>query len=56
MIDNPTFQKIQKFIYNEVGINLTEGKKALVSSRIGKRMRQLNIEHYRDYFHFVEND
>jgi chemotaxis protein methyltransferase CheR len=56
MIDNPTFRKIQKFIYNEVGINLTDSKRALVSSRVGKRMRQLDIDHYRDYLDFVERD
>ena len=56
MIDDQTFKKIQKFIYDHVGINLTEAKKALVSSRVGKRMRQLNIDNYSDYFHYVEND
>jgi len=56
MIDHRTFKRVQSFIYNEVGINLTEAKKALVSSRLRKRMIALNIGEYKDYIHFVEND
>ncbi len=56
MIDHGTFKKVQKLIYDEVGINLTESKKALVSSRLRKRMRVLGIDQYRDYFRYVEND
>ncbi|MFP4547994.1 MAG: CheR family methyltransferase [Fidelibacterota bacterium] len=56
MIDNITFKKVRKLIYDEVGINLTEVKKALVSSRLRKRMNVLNIPEYKDYIHFVKND
>ncbi|MBN2281735.1 MAG: protein-glutamate O-methyltransferase CheR [Candidatus Marinimicrobia bacterium] len=56
MIDNRTFKKVQNFIYNEVGINLTDAKRALVSSRLRKRMMTLNIDNYSDYIHYVEND
>ena len=56
MIDHKTFIRVQSFIYNELGINLTEAKKALVSSRLRKRMNELNIGEYKDYIHYVEND
>ncbi len=56
MIDHKTFIKVQKFIYNEVGIVLNEGKKTLVTSRLNKRLRKLNIAQYDDYFKYVIND
>ncbi len=56
MIDNITFKKVRKIIYDEVGINLTEVKRALVSSRLRKRMNVLNIPEYKDYIQFVQDD
>ena len=56
IIDDSTFKKIQNYVYNEVGINLSNDKKALVSARLRRRMRELDIGNYSDYFYKLENN
>jgi len=48
------FQKVSKLIYNLCGINLKEGKKALVRARLIKRLRALNIESIKKYIKYLE--
>jgi len=55
-MDATTFNKFREIIYQKSGINLGPGKEALVSARIGKRMRALQIEDQRAYLKFVEED
>jgi len=43
-------------IYDVAGINLHEGKKALVTARINKRIRALGLEDERQYLNIVLND
>ncbi len=49
------FQKVSKLIYNLCGINLKEGKKALVRARLIKRLRALNIESIKKYIKYLES-
>lgn len=49
------FQKVSKLIYTLCGINLTEGKKALVRARLIKRLRALNIESIKKYIKYLES-
>ncbi len=49
------FQKVSKLIYKLCGINLKEGKKALVRARLIKRLRALNIESIRKYIKYLES-
>jgi chemotaxis protein methyltransferase CheR len=50
------FDKLRAIIYEKSGISLHEGKEALVSARLGKRMRYLGIEDYREYVDRVSHD
>jgi chemotaxis protein methyltransferase CheR len=51
-----TFNKIRELVYERSGIFLADNKQALVRARIAKRMRQLNVSDYGEYFHYVVND
>ncbi len=50
------FKQFADLIYKEAGIYLGEHKQALVSARLGKRMRFLSIGNYDDYYDYVQND
>jgi chemotaxis protein methyltransferase CheR len=50
------FHKFRDLVYEQCGIHLTPGKEALVSARVGKRMRALGMSDYRTYLHHVTND
>ncbi len=50
------FDKLRAIIYAKSGIALHDGKEALVSARLGKRMRHLGIQDYREYFDRVFHD
>ncbi|MGM0417182.1 MAG: CheR family methyltransferase [Thermodesulfobacteriota bacterium] len=49
------FNYIRKLVYDECGINLHEGKKELVRSRLAKRLRDLNISEFRVYKSMLED-
>lgn len=55
-LDPKTFRKFCDLIYEKAGIKLGEKKEALVSARLGKRMRLLGIQSYSEYFEYVEKD
>ncbi len=50
------FDKLRAIIYENSGISLHDGKEALVSARLRKRMRILGIDDYREYADRVFND
>lgn len=43
------FERIASILHEDSGIHLTEGKTALVYSRLSKRLRLLGLENFRDY-------
>lgn len=47
------FNKFRKLIYQETGISLSDHKRALVMSRLAKRLRLHKIDSYREYYEFV---
>ncbi len=47
------FRRISQMIYADAGIHLTEGKAALVYSRLAKRLRALRMQAFRDYCDLV---
>ncbi len=55
-IDRKSFEAFRELVYGHAGIVLGEGKQALVSSRIGKRMRQLGLERFPDYLDWVKGE
>ena len=50
------FTEIQKKIYNYCGINLHEGKKALVRARVMKRIRKLGLHTFSHYMEYLRED
>jgi chemotaxis protein methyltransferase CheR len=50
------FQKISDMVYRTAGINLKEGKEALVRSRLMKRLRFLGMNRVEDYIEFIDSD
>ena len=55
-LDVKTFNAIRKIVKEQSGINLGTNKEALVSARVGKRMRQLSISRYDDYLQTLLED
>ena len=47
------FHKISRMIYADAGINLNEGKAALVYARLAKRLRALKLQAFREYCELV---
>jgi chemotaxis protein methyltransferase CheR len=49
-LEQREFDLFRDFIYKECGISLAETKIALLSNRLRKRIRALNLESYEDYY------
>ena len=50
------YDRIRKFIYDQVGINLGDQKMQLVRSRLGKILRQRKFKSFGEYFDYVRKD
>ncbi len=50
------FKKFCDIAYQKAGIDLKEGKEALVSARVSKRLRALKMNSVSEYIGFLEND
>ncbi|MGJ5819007.1 CheR family methyltransferase [Paludibaculum fermentans] len=50
------FKKIQSLTYEVAGIDLREGKEALVGARLNKRIRELGLKDVSSYLSLVEAD
>lgn len=48
-IEPDLFERIRAIAYERAGIDLRDGKEALVEARLGKRMRTLGIAGFREY-------
>ena len=48
------FQAVRQIVYDSIGVNLTEAKKALVVSRLSKRLRELKMQTFKQYFQFLQ--
>lgn len=55
-MDPKIFQQFRKIIKKHSGIELTENKEALLTARVGKRMRKLDISEYKAYLKFLLDD
>lgn len=52
MPDN-LFEQYSRLVYEQCGINLHEGKKALLQARLNKRLRMTGIDSYKEYFSYI---
>ncbi|MCO6437418.1 MAG: protein-glutamate O-methyltransferase [Phycisphaerae bacterium] len=55
-ISKEQYERFRKLIYAESGINLGAEKAQLVRARLGKRLRQLNLSSYGEYYELVRSD
>jgi len=52
-MDKKTFDAFRTLIYDKSGITLNEGKEALVTARVSKRLRALGFETFKEYYNFL---
>lgn len=50
------FVRIQRLVYQTLGINLTPAKKNMVASRLSKRLNQCQLSHFGAYVDRIETD
>lgn len=55
-LNDHEFDHIRKIVYKTAGINLTESKRALVISRLARRLRQLDINSFQQYIRLLSGD
>ncbi|MCP4644245.1 MAG: protein-glutamate O-methyltransferase CheR [bacterium] len=55
-VDAKTFEGFRELVYRRSGIALGDQKQALVTARVGKRMKALGIANHRAYLDYVESD
>ena len=55
-ISNQQFQEFSQLVYDQCGINLHDGKQQLLSTRLFKRMRKINLHSVGDYLKLLARD
>jgi chemotaxis protein methyltransferase CheR len=56
-ISDEEFDAFRDLIFHETGISLNQGKRALICSRLSKRLRTLGMHSYLDYYsHLLQSD
>lgn len=55
MITDREFTQFQRFIYDAAGITMANGKQALVSGRLAKRLAHYQLNSYGDYLKLLES-
>ena len=50
------FSLFSRLVYEKAGINLHEGKKELVRSRLSRRLRAKKMTRFKDYYNFLMDD
>ena len=55
-LSDDEFNAIRRLVYKKSGIYLTEEKRDLVRSRLGKILRRRGIPSFREYYRMVIND
>lgn len=55
-LDDAAFERIADLVRREAGIKLSKSKSNLIVSRLGRRMKALNMTHFQSYLDFVSTD
>lgn len=50
------FERVRKLIYVHAGINLSEAKKDMVYSRVGRRLRATGLKSFSEYLAYLESN
>ena len=53
LLNDDVFERFRALIYRECGINLTDLKRVMFSSRLQKRLSQLGLTSFQDYYDLV---
>ena len=53
VIGDAEFNALRELLYRETGVSLSEAKRALVCSRLARRLRSLNLASYDEYIRFL---
>ncbi len=53
LMSTADFNRLSKYIHETCGIKLTAEKKVMIESRLGKRVKELNLDDYHDYCNYV---
>ncbi len=56
VLTNADLAFVMTLVYKRAGIRLHEGKRELVAARLQKRLRALDLESYKAYIDFLQND
>jgi chemotaxis protein methyltransferase CheR len=54
VLSDAEFELFRKLIYDAAGISMAPSKKALISGRLSKRLRELGYSTFRDYFNWID--
>jgi chemotaxis protein methyltransferase CheR len=49
------FNRFRELIYEQCGINLSKAKKTMLTARLRKRLRSLNMDSFGDYYDYVSS-
>ena len=55
-MNDTEFKLFRDFIYDKSGINYTENKKIILQNRIRRRMRELDLNSYTQYYEIVKKN
>ena len=55
-LSDKEFKMFRELIFDRSGINLHEGKKELLRTRLGKKMRQIGTRSFKEYFERIKAD
>jgi chemotaxis protein methyltransferase CheR len=50
------FERFRRLAYEKVGLDLRHGKEQLVSARLAKKVRELRLRSYQEYYRHIEED
>ncbi len=53
VLSDKEFSRLSEFIHDSCGIKLTPAKKVMLESRLAKRLKNLGIHSFRDYFDYL---
>lgn len=53
-IDEASFETLREMMYRESGVSLSDAKRPLVCSRLGRRLKALRLANYRDYIQYLK--
>lgn len=56
ILKDKQFDKFKMLIYNKLGIHISEAKREMIQSKVGRLMRALEMEDYDEYYDFLCNN